>query len=96
MSREYKGVSRLGRRKKPLLVLFIIIVPILLPNATAHELMDFSMMLKDDGPVPANIGAGIIFEGDGVFSAMSPIILQQSPWPLTIMMMENMIFNQII
>ncbi|MBT3772637.1 MAG: hypothetical protein HOB52_00785 [Euryarchaeota archaeon] len=67
MSREYKGASRLSRRKKPLLVLFILIIPVLLPNATAHELMDFSMMLKDDGPVPANIGAGIIFEGDGVF-----------------------------
>ena len=67
MSRECKGVLRLGRRRKPLLVLFILIIPVLLPNATAHELMDFSMMLKDDGPVPANIGAGIIFEGDGVF-----------------------------
>ncbi|MBT3971673.1 MAG: hypothetical protein HOE92_05600 [Euryarchaeota archaeon] len=67
MSREYKGASRLSRRKRPLLVLFILIIPVLLPNATAHELMDFSMMLKDDGPVPANIGAGIIFEGDGVF-----------------------------
>lgn len=67
MSRGNGGDSILARQKKPALMLLILFTSMLLPNATAHELMDFSMMLKDEGPVPSNIGAGIIFEGDGVF-----------------------------